>query len=237
MSSETTVWLITGASRGIGLELVRQVSGEKSATVFAAVRTPETATKLNQVKASAAGEVHVIKMDTGSEESIIQASKEIESLLNGRGIDYVLNNAAITAGNDRAFTFKTEDLTDILNTNVTGPAIIGRTFVHLLLKSKKKTIVNFTSGLSSFQLDFGAINFSYTISKTAINMVSYKQAKENKDLTVITLDPGYVKTDMGGENAVLEIDYSVKNILNTVTSLTPQHSGKFLNYDGKEKPW
>jgi len=233
--STQTVWLITGASRGIGLELARQASSSPDAIVFAAVRHPEGATDLKAIKPS--GKIHIVKVDTTSEESINAAAKEIEGLLDGKGIDYLLNNAAITAGDDRAFKFDSKALTNCLTTNVVGPALVGQAFVHLVEKSNKKTIVNFTSGLSSLKLDMGPQLSSYSISKTAINMLTYKQAREKKDLIAISLDPGWVQTDMGGPNAWLKVEFSVENIISTVTSLTPEKSGKFFSYKGEEQPW
>jgi len=237
-AASKTVWLITGASRGVGLELTRQLSQQGSTTVLATARNPDSSSKLQEIKSKAANQVHIVKLDTSSEDSIKSASKEVESLLGGKGIDYLINNAAIqTGGDDRSFSFITQNMSDDFQTNVIGPAIMGREFVDQVAKSEKKTVVNITSGLASFGRDLGPINLSYSISKTAINMLTYKQAKEMKDMTFICLDPGWIVTDMGGPNAPLTVENAVKNIISTISSSTPSMSGSFVNNEGKVVPW
>ncbi|KZS96266.1 NAD(P)-binding protein [Sistotremastrum niveocremeum HHB9708] len=234
MTAET-VWYITGASRGIGLELTRQVISSPSAIVLAAVRDPKSATALQGLTAK--GKLHIVQINTSDEESIVAAAAEAEKLLDGKGIDYLLNNAAISTGDDRAFKFDVKNLNSCFATNVVGPALVGREFVHLVEKSEKKTIVNFTSGLSSMALDHGPQITSYSLSKTGVNMLTYKQAKEKPSLTVVALDPGWVRTDMGGPDAWLSTEEAVGFILHTVSALKPEQSGKFIDNKGEIQPW
>jgi len=94
-----------------------------------------------------------------------------------------------------------------------------------------------TSGLASIGLNFGAKNASYSISKTALNMLTYKQAKEKEDFIVICIDPGWVKTDMGGKEAMLEPTESITPIIDFLKRLTKKESGGFFGYNGSPKPW
>ncbi|KAG6372792.1 hypothetical protein JVT61DRAFT_7194 [Boletus reticuloceps] len=232
----STTWLITGASRGIGLEATRQLLQTPTNTVFATCRSPSTATKLMAL-ASSPGTVHIIELDVSDEASIKAGTDEVLRLLNGAGLDYVLNNAAIHRGTDLAFNFKPIDLAETIVTNVTGPALISQYLLSAIEKSNRKVIMNMTSGLASIASDHGPKCASYSISKAAINMLTYKQARERPDLIPIVLDPGWVQTDMGGDGAMLEPYESVSGILKLLQSLTRESAGKFFGYRGNEIPW
>jgi len=238
--STSPVWLITGTSRGIGLEIVRQVSTNAESTVFAAVRNPQNAPALQKVKEDAKGTVHILQLDINSEESIMKAAKEVEQILGGRGVDYLVNNAGIMAAGDdwdKAFSFSRADLMSNLETNVVGPALTGKYFVDLISKSEAKTIANMSSGVGSIGAGLGEINSSYAISKMALNMLTYKQATSRPDLKVISVDPGWVKTEMGGPGAEITVQTSVKGVISLVEGLTTEQSGKAFTYQGKELPW
>ncbi|EIW81579.1 NAD(P)-binding protein [Coniophora puteana RWD-64-598 SS2] len=229
-------WFITGASRGIGLELTRQLLQLPDNTVFATCRDPARATDLRALAESYQGAIHIIQLDVAEEESIAKGAGEVIQLLDGRGLDYLFNNAAINH-RDSAFAFSSNDLRDTFTSNVIGPALVSQYLLQAIERSERKVIVNMTSTLSSFAKDCGAKSASYSISKTAVNMLTYKQAKERPDLIPIVLDPGWVKTEMGGQGALIEAEKSVRGILKVVTGLTTQSAGKFLNYQGKEIPW
>ncbi|RDX40861.1 C-factor [Lentinus brumalis] len=236
--TDKTTWLITGASRGIGLELTRQLLTNPSNIVVATCRNPPSAKDLSALKDSARGTLHIAQIDVSDEDSIRNSVKAVEDLLGAdASIDYLYNNAAINEGNDTAFTFQSAVLMRTIQANVVGPAVMAQAYLPLLEKSKKKTIVNVTSGLASIGLDLGSKNATYTISKTALNMLAYKQKTERPDFTVIVIDPGWVKTEMGGEGAILEPEESVSNIVRTVTGLKHEDSGKFFRYDGQTLPW
>jgi len=230
-------WLVTGSSRGIGLEIVRQLVADPTNFVVATCRNPDGATALKALASSAKGTLHILKLDVASEQSIRDSFKPVSELLGDKGLDYLYNNAAITEGNDSAFAFSYDGLLKSLESNVAAPALLGQLYLPLLEKGARKVIVNLTSGLSSFGLDFGAKNATYTISKTALNMLTYKQARARPDIISFVVDPGWVKTDMGGEGAVMEVQDSAAAVLKLVTSSTSQHSGKFFNNSGKEIVW
>jgi len=230
-------WLVTGSSRGIGLEIVRQLAADPGNVVVATARKPDGASALQALAGSARGTLHIVKLDIASEQSIRDSYKPVSALLGDKGLDYLYNNAAISQGNDSAFEFSYDGLLRTLESNVAAPALLGQLYLPLLEKGSRKVIVNITSGLASFGLDFGAKNATYTISKTALNMLTYKQAKARPDIVALTIDPGWVKTDMGGPGAVTEVQDSASAIIKLITSATSQHSGKFFNNSGKEIVW
>ncbi|KAI0375982.1 C-factor [Pilatotrama ljubarskyi] len=234
---ETYTWLITGTSRGIGLEMTRQLLADPSNIVVAACRNPDKATALHVLKDSAKGTLHVVALDVSDEASIQNSFKAVEQALGDKGLDYLYNNAAINEGDDSAFNLTSAVALRTYQANVIGPALIAQTYLPLLEKGKRKVIVNMSSGLASIGLDLGPKCASYSISKTALNMLTYKQKAERPDITSIALDPGWVKTDMGGEGAMLEPEFSVSNLLKVVTTVTTKDSGKFFRYTGEELPW
>ncbi|KAI0823502.1 C-factor [Trametes gibbosa] len=235
--TEVRTWLITGTSRGIGLELSRQLLADPTNVVVAACRTPDKATALHALKDGAKGTLHIVTLDVTDDASIRSSRAAVEAALGDRGLDYLYNNAAVNEANDTAFGLDGAVAVRTFQANVVGPALVAQTFLPLLDRGARKVIVNMSTGLASIGMPGGPKCASYSISKTALNMLTYKQKAERPDITTIVLDPGWVKTDMGGEGAVLEPEFSVSNILKVVTSLTTKDSGKFFRYNGEEIPW
>ncbi|OSX61329.1 hypothetical protein POSPLADRAFT_1074902 [Postia placenta MAD-698-R-SB12] len=235
--TESTTWLISGTSRGIGLELVRQLVASPSNLVIATCRKPDGASALKALKGSAKGSLHIVSLDTGNEASIRASVKEVDKILAGRGLDYLYNNAAITEGNDSAFEFSYKGLLETLQVNVAGPALMAQVYLPYLERGRRKVIVNTTSGLASIGLDFGAKNATYSVSKTALNMLTYKQAKARPDLIAYVIDPGWVKTDMGGPDAMMEANETVAKQIELAKMVTPKDSGKFYRHDGEQVVW
>ncbi|RDX43549.1 NAD(P)-binding protein [Lentinus brumalis] len=236
--SEEYVWLITGANRGIGLEIVKQLLQSPSNIIIAACRNPAKATELQELAKKAGGKVHVIELDVSDKESINKAAKEVSGVLGGKGIDYLVNNAGIAlGGHDTAFSMDLDVMQKTFATNVVGPAYVAQAFIGLVEKSEKKTIVNISSTIGSIASDFGGSAASYAISKTALNMLTYKQAKEMPQITVISMCPGWLQTDLGGSNATHPVSVGVAGVLKTISSLKPEDSGQFLNFRGERVPW
>ncbi|EKM57411.1 uncharacterized protein PHACADRAFT_251059 [Phanerochaete carnosa HHB-10118-sp] len=237
--AETTTWLITGSSRGIGLETTRQLLQSPSNVVIATCRSPSTAKDLQALAQSGdvQGKLHILPLDTADMKSIDAVAKPVEDIVGDGGLDYLLNNAAINVGNDSGFAFSPDDLMRTMNVNVAGPGHLAQTLLPLLERGRNKTILNMTSGLGSVGLDCGPKCATYSLSKIAVNMLTYKQAKARPDFVAICLDPGWVKTELGGEGAVLEPAESVSNVLKVLTNLKSSDSGKFFRYDGNTIPW
>ncbi|KAI0737547.1 NAD-P-binding protein [Daedaleopsis nitida] len=232
------VWFITGTSRGIGLEMTRQLLDSPANTVIAACRAPSKASALHELATSAKGTLHVVPVDVDGRESIHACAAEVARILGDKGVDYVINNAGVnTTQEDHAFTMGVDAMTKNFHTNVAGPAHVAQAFCALLEKSGKKTLVNISSVLGSNGTDYGASHASYSVSKAAVNMLTTKQAKERPDLTVISLCPGWLQTEMGGPKAPHPVDVGVAGLLHVIQSLTPDKSGRFFNFEGKELPW
>ncbi|KAI0353985.1 NAD-P-binding protein [Trametes cingulata] len=238
-TARPTTWLVTGASRGIGFELVRQLLESSDNLVVATCRTPEKATALNNLKSSAKGTLHIIKIDVSDFDSIRASAKQLEPILGEIGLDYLINNAGIGGGEAAAFALDPEEVLTLTRTNAVGPALLAQICLPFLEKGKRKVILNISSTAGSVASAgiIGARFAAYSISKAALNMLTYKQKLDRPDLITIALCPGWVKTDMGGKEAALEPKDSVADILKIITSATPADSGKYLRHNGEEIPW
>ncbi|KAI0266193.1 C-factor [Gloeopeniophorella convolvens] len=232
-----TTWLVTGSNRGIGLEIVKQLLASAENIVIATCRRPDAATALKALENGAAGKLHVAPLDVSDSTSIKTSAESLKDLLEPQGLDYLINNAAVQEGPDTAFDFNEEAFLRTFKANVVGPGLTAQAYLPYLEKGKKKTIMNLSSGIGSIASDYGPLHSSYCITKTAVNMLTSKQASARKDIIAFAIDPGWVATDMGGPNADLKPEVSVAGLLKVITNITPEQSGKFLRYNGEEVPW
>ncbi|KAI0353991.1 NAD-P-binding protein [Trametes cingulata] len=239
MSSDIrTSWLITGTSRGIGLELVRQLSSSPANVVIAACRNPSKADALEALKAEAAGTVHIVQIDVDDPASTTSSTEMVTSLIGDLGLDYLINNAGIIGERDKAFALDADVMIRTFRTNTVGPALMSQAYLPLLEKGRKKVILNISSTYGSVGSDFGERLVSYSLSKAALNMLTYKQKKTRPDIISVCMCPGWVHTDMGGDEGYeMEPQESIAHILKVVAGLTPADNGRFLRHNGEEIPW
>ncbi|KAH9887891.1 NAD-P-binding protein [Cubamyces lactineus] len=230
-------WLITGCSRGIGLGLTEQLLRDPANFIIATCRTPEKATALKALKDTAKGTLHIVKLDVDDLEGLKNSVNEVSQILGDKGLDYLVNNAAVNQKIDTAFTMDVEGWGAVFKTNVIAPALLAQVYLPLIEKSTKKTIINVSSSLGAFGYGYGELWASYAITKTGLNMLTYKQRAERPDLMVVCLCPGWVKTDMGTDDAPLELEESVSAVAKVLTSLTPEDNGRLINYRHEIVPW
>ncbi|KAF2690302.1 NADP-dependent dehydrogenase-like protein [Lentithecium fluviatile CBS 122367] len=239
-------WFITGASRGIGLELVRQLISTSSTTIIATVRTISPSLAELQAKSP---NLQVVICDISSAPSIAALSTTLPTILAPhQKITHLINNAAVLLYPSVPATSLTASILSAnLIPNVLGPAqILATTLPHL---SPGALILNITSGIASLSLvsrsTIPAAITAYSISKCALNMLSVHQAAELRGrCRVVCMDPGHVKTEMGGEGATVEIEDSVRGILGVVRGLGKDEEGdreggraRFVNWLGEEVEW
>ncbi|KAL9654763.1 hypothetical protein ABK040_008557 [Willaertia magna] len=229
-------FLITGTSRGIGLELTRQLLSEsEDRIVYATARNPSTATKLQELKKQFGDRLHIEELDVESEESI----KNIVQKLNNNNvkIDVLVNNAGV-GSSDKITESTKQTLNNVFNINVVGPVLVAQHFYNANLINKGGLIINISSPLVSISFQNEQMAYgSYNISKAALNMASKLQSITFKDVSVVPVNPGWLKTDMGGENAPLEVGVGVAGIVKIINNFKPEQNGKFLSFDGGELNW
>lgn len=241
-----SVYLVTGAARGIGLELVNQLSSDTSAIVIATVRT--TSPELQRLKEERKN-VRIAICDISSVDSITSFSASLPTILSSdEKITHLLNNAGVVAHPEAKATCMTADaLSENMTTNVLGPAKIVEAALPFL--APRASIVNITSGMASMQLVttgvIPAAATAYSLSKAALNMLTVHQAQELKGKhRVACLDPGHVKTRLGGDRASVEIHESAAGIIEVVRHLDSDEEhdidngrARFMEFSGREMPW
>ncbi|KZV85278.1 NAD(P)-binding protein [Exidia glandulosa HHB12029] len=237
------VYLITGVSRGIGLEWVDDLTRTvPDAVVIGVARNPEKAPKLQEL-ASSRKNLHIVKGDVTSTESVEHIIAETKKFGGGK-LDYLINNAAVVDPARSIFDVPLEDYASVFDINVIGTIRMILAALPLLRAGSKKVIFNVSSFIGSntwllSQPD--AIPMApYCVSKAALNMFNTKLAKEIKKEGIITVSvsPGYVDTDMNkGSTGMITVQESVtaqKKILHT---LTTADNGKFYSHDGDVIPF
>ena len=233
-------YFITGANRGIGLEFVRQLSTNPSNNIIAAVRSRKS--DLSDLKVFAKyGHVHVIECDVSSTDSIASLEFRVVEILSktGENLNFLFNVAGINAtSSDTSLSIDPTSLENHMNTNVLGPAKIVETLKRYLARGA--VVMNMTSGLASMTVAKDTPKCcTYSISKAAQNMLTLHQSRDLKrsHVKVICMDPGWVKTRMGGKGAMVEPEVSIAGMLDIVGSLKSDDTGKFYRFDGSQIPW
>ena len=222
--------LVTGASRGIGSELVKQYSAD-GAEVIACVRDTAAAPGLDGVN----GNVRVVQMDTGSPESIAAAAAQVGD----QALDVVINNAGYVGGAKQGIDdVDLDEWHRTLDINTIGPLLIARTFKANLAASGDGKLMNVTSQLAASTWPFGGM-LVYSSTKAALSKVAQILALDWKEdpITVALVHPGWVRTDMGGPNAEISAEESASGIRDLIAGMTKADSGKFYKWNGDIHPW
>jgi len=230
--------LITGANRGLGLELVRQFSSD-GWDVLACCRAPESAAELSRLAAQSSGRVRVIPLDVSRAESIQRLAQN----LRGEPIDILFSNAGVYGGSGQAGLGSSVDDSDewmqVFAVNTIAPLQLVDTLMPNLLLGKQKIIALMSSKMASLADNSSGGSYIYRSSKVALNAVGKSLAVDlaPEGIKVALLHPGWVQTDMGGPNGLIQAKESVLGMRDVLNTLTPEKSGKFFNYDGSELPW
>ncbi len=227
--------LITGANRGLGLEFCKQYAAD-CWQVLACCREPETATALTQL-ANEFPNISVLSLDVADLAKIDQLAKQLD----GTAIDILLNNAGIygdAAGRDFG-NLDYEQWSRNMTINVFAPVKMTEAFLPHLQCGTQKIVVAMSSLMGSLADNSSGGSILYRSSKAALNAAMKSVAIDNRahEIAVLILHPGWVKTDMGGSNAPMEIPESVQKMRDTIANFTLAQSGEFLRYDGQALPW
>ncbi len=223
--------LITGSSRGIGLEFAKQYAAE-GWTVIATCRRRDQSGALQQLQ----GEVRIETLDVSDFAHIEALGKRLD----GVPIDLLINNAGIYG--PRVVPYDTVDYgawAEVLRVNTMACLKVSAVFSRNVAWSKVKTIVAITSSMGSVTENTSGGAYIYRSSKAALNAVmrSLSIDLKPKEIIVAVLHPGWVRTDMGGSGAHLDAFESVAGMRDVIGRLGPADSGRFFSYDGTELPW
>jgi NAD(P)-dependent dehydrogenase (short-subunit alcohol dehydrogenase family) len=227
----TQTYLITGASRGIGLEFVKVLAG-RGDRIIAAVRDPASAKDLAAVR----GAVRIIPLDVSDAASIAGLRERVGA----EPIDVLINNAGVASRGTKVLAeLGAAEMLLVFMVNSVAPMLVTRQVIENLRAGARKTIVQITSQLASIANNTGGSSYGYRASKTALNQLNRSLANELRPegFTCAAMHPGWVRTDMGGAGADLTVEQSVSHMVRVIDGLTPKQSGAFLNYDGAPLPW
>ena len=220
--------LITGAGRGLGLELATQYAKD-GWEVIGTVRDDAGKKRLAKIGA----EAHIIDVTD------FKNIGKLASRLKGRALDIVFCNAGIIGKRGMALgSFDYASWDEVMRVNVLGAAAVAEALVDNVAASGKKTIAMMSSRLGSITESSGA-TLPYATSKAALNMLVKGLASglAARDVKVVALSPGWVRTDMGGAGAALAPETSVAGLRKVLAGLKAGDSGKFFSYDGSPIPW
>jgi len=226
--------LVTGANKGIGREVARQLA-VKGFHVFVGARNPEAGLKAADDIAKESGKVTFLKIDVADNSSVAAAASEFSKISDR--LDVLVNNAGIIVdGDDAILKITDEVLRKTLETNTLGALRVTRAFVPLLAKSKGPRVINVSSG--GGQLTGGADGWSpaYCISKTALNGITSQLAAALPKFAINSVCPGWVRTDMGGRGATRSVEEGADTVVWLAIDAPQELTGKFLR-DRKEIPW
>ncbi|HXI85034.1 MAG TPA: SDR family oxidoreductase [Verrucomicrobiae bacterium] len=226
--------LVTGANKGIGYEIARQL-GEKGYHVLVGARKAEAGKQAVASLQKGRASAEFVEIDVSDRASIQQAAKAVAAQFDH--LDALINNAAIMEDKGNITEVPDELLLRTLKTNTLGPLHMTQAFLPLLTKSSGATVVNVSSGLGQLT-DMADMHPAYSISKTSLNAVTrqFAAALRDKGVTVNSVCPGWVKTDMGGANAPRTVQQGADTVTWLATEAPRDLTGQFLR-DRNVIPW
>ena len=227
--------LITGASRGLGLEFVRQYAKD-GWRVHACARDPKSSSALQGLASAHRGEVRLHALDVADWKAVAALARGLK----GEPLDVLLNNAGIYGSRTEPLgKVDADSWIEVLRTNAIAPLKMAEAFVENVAGGRRKVIATVSSLMGSIADNSSGGYYPYRTSKAAVNMVMKSLAVDLKPRGIISvaLNPGWVRTDMGGATAPLGVERSVRGMRKVLDGLTRKQSGKFFHYNGEELPW
>uniref|UniRef100_A0A673NB78 Uncharacterized protein n=1 Tax=Sinocyclocheilus rhinocerous TaxID=307959 RepID=A0A673NB78_9TELE len=239
-SSESMHILITGANQGLGLEMAKQLLEVHCSNIC---RDPDgpNSEALRELAKKHPSVVTLVQLDVADQCSIKESAKKVGSLLGKNGLNLLVNNAA--------------DMQNTFNTNVIGPLFVIREYLPYLsaatkakgrpgMSCNKAAVINISTDSASMSImpvmkePFPL--FPYSISKVCKNpktLIGCANELCADEILCISIHPGWMRTDMGGDEASIDVRESVEGMLCVIGSLPEKQNGAFLDYTGKTMPW
>jgi NAD(P)-dependent dehydrogenase (short-subunit alcohol dehydrogenase family) len=232
--------LVTGANRGIGLALTKVLLANGDA-VIAACRRPEESGDLKRLTLLHPEAIDLVKCAVDCEEEVVEAAAA--SRTRHQKLDVIVNNAGIMPerGDESILKIDLELFRQAFDTNTLGAVWVIRAFYPMLIQSERPRILNVSSGLGSVSTKDDHGYYAYSISKAALNVLTRMIAHEfaPSGVTTVAISPGWVRTDMGGEEARLSPEESAQSLAEAIKRIGPELNGQFLDRNGRmgEYPW
>jgi NAD(P)-dependent dehydrogenase (short-subunit alcohol dehydrogenase family) len=225
--------LVVGASRGLGLGLVKELVG-RGWNVIATMRSPGTASGLTAFAAGGDGKVRLETLD-------LEEGGQIDALaerLSGETLDLLFVNAGISLGRIRAGAASRDDVARLFVTNAVAPIHVAEAFLDRM-RDGTGVIAMMSSGLGSVSNNFRSGADLYSASKAALNKLTrgFAMALGERKLTVLSISPGWVRTDMGGPSAMLSVEESCKGVIDVVEAKAGSGEHGFYGHTGEAVGW
>ena len=219
--------VITGANRGIGLELAKQFLAD-GGRVFATYRNDVGG--LSDIQTN---NLTVHKMDVRDSDGI----QNLVDLIDGN-IDVLVNNAGISDGRWQSISeIDIEHALEVIEVNSIAPLLVTQKFQNKMKSGSK--LVMMSSLMGSISDCMSGKSYAYRASKTALNMfsIAMKNELESQGISILIMHPGWVETDMGGPNAPLSVEESVNGIMARINEQTLAMTGRYVQFDGTPIEW
>lgn len=223
--------VITGANRGLGLEFCRQYL-EKDYRVIATCRDKNKAESLNRLDCQ---QLTIAQLDILDQQSVSELGQSVSE----KSIDLLINNAGVYGGSSQHLDgLELQQWLTTVQVNAMSPMFLTRTLLPQLKRSSDPKVAFLTSKMGSMGDNGSGGSYIYRSSKAALNAciksfsVDYANA-----IKTVALHPGWVRTDMGGPNGLIEVEESVSGLIQVIDQLDFVNSGRFLDYQGKTIPW
>ena len=223
--------LLAGANRGLGLGLAEAYASQ-GWHVIATARSPEHAPELEKLRAGNDGRVTLEQLDVADPTSVTA----LAGRLSGRKLDVLFVVAGVGSPHANALReVPREEVARMFVTNATAPIALAETLQDHM--TPNATVVFMTSLMGSIASNAGGGMEMYRASKAALNMLASCYALRQKSHPVLLLHPGWVRTDMGGDNAPLDIPTSVAGMVGVVAGRAGKPGIAYLDYQGQKLPW
>ena len=227
--------LVTGANRGLGLGLVKKFL-KNNEKVICTTRNISKSRELILCKEKYNDNLEICELDLLDKDS----PNILSNFLGDETIDLFINNAGVIGHS--AQHFKSVSLNhwlEVLKVNLIAPLLITQSIIKNIEKSSERKIYFISSKVGSIEDNKSGGMYIYRSSKTALNQVVKSLSIDLKPLgiSVISLHPGWVRTEMGGPNALISVEESVNGMVDVISNTSIINSGQFINYDGTRLPW
>ena len=226
--------LVTGANRGLGIEFVEQYLNDGN-EVIATYRNENSSMDLIKM-GNERSNLKLLQLDVSSNKSLNSFAEN----LGDSPIDIFINNAGVYGPRNSSFgNVDEENWIPAIKVNTIAPILLTQLIIKNIRSGADKKLIFVTSKMGSIDDNKGGGAYVYRSSKTALNAVvkSLSVDLENEGIVVALIHPGWVKTDMGGPNAIIDKDTSVRGMTEVISNLNISSTGNFYNYDGSIITW
>lgn len=231
-----SIAIVSGANRGLGLELVAQLLQRGWRVIAGCRKTQEL--RLTELAGAHPGKLHVMPLDVSSERSIAAFVGEAGIVTDH--VDLLINNAGVLVSGERYGHVTAKSLVESFTVNAAGTLLLTQACSALLQNAEKARVANVSTVMASIERTDTFRTPSYAMSKAALNMATRLLAAEfaPHGIAVASFHPGWVQTDMGGAGAPLTVEQAASALLDRAVALRVEDAGRFIaSEDGSTLPW